>query len=197
VRALVEGLILGWSVAWPPGPINAEMMRRALERGFVAAWLVGLGAASGDFLWAALIGGGAGVLARSAAIERVLAIVGAVVLGTLAVFALRTAFRVRAAVSTPVPRNGYWFGLTLSLTSPWNFAFWVGVAGTVARDVGPLGVFLRAAAVIAGAISWSTIFSAISSLFARIATRTWTVVANVLTAIVLLVFAVRSLLHAF
>jgi hypothetical protein len=27
---LANGYILGWSVAWPPGPINAEMIRRGL-----------------------------------------------------------------------------------------------------------------------------------------------------------------------
>jgi hypothetical protein len=33
---LVNGYIIGWSVAWPPGPINAERIRRGLlpkERG--------------------------------------------------------------------------------------------------------------------------------------------------------------------
>jgi threonine/homoserine/homoserine lactone efflux protein len=30
---ILNGLILGWSVAWPPGPINAEMIRRALKPG--------------------------------------------------------------------------------------------------------------------------------------------------------------------
>jgi hypothetical protein len=46
---IANGLILGWSVAWPPGPINAEMIRRALlpgaqGGGFWAAWQLGLGA---------------------------------------------------------------------------------------------------------------------------------------------------------
>jgi hypothetical protein len=30
LSALANGYILGWSVAWPPGPINAEMIRRGL-----------------------------------------------------------------------------------------------------------------------------------------------------------------------
>ena len=54
------GLLLGWSVAWPPGPINAEMIRRGLAGRHGAALALGLGACSGDFLWAlarvALIG---------------------------------------------------------------------------------------------------------------------------------------------
>ena len=27
---LVNGFVLGWSVAWPPGPVNAEMLRRSV-----------------------------------------------------------------------------------------------------------------------------------------------------------------------
>jgi len=54
---LANGYILGWSVAWPPGPINAEMIRRGLlpkDRGggFWSAWPIGLGACTADFIWA-------------------------------------------------------------------------------------------------------------------------------------------------
>ena len=60
---IVAGLLLGWSVAWPPGPINAEMIRRGLTRGFWPAYSVGLGACTGDFLWALAVALGAGAIA--------------------------------------------------------------------------------------------------------------------------------------
>ena len=77
---LANGFILGWSVGWPPGPINAEMIRRGLlpkERGggFWGAWPIGLGACTGDFLWAFCVSLGAGALLGSIAIWRGLAIV--------------------------------------------------------------------------------------------------------------------------
>jgi hypothetical protein len=54
---LINGFVLGWSVVWPPGPVNAEMLRRTLlprsrGGGFWSAWQLGLGACTGDFLWA-------------------------------------------------------------------------------------------------------------------------------------------------
>ena len=64
LATLASGLLLGWSVAWPPGPINAEMIRRALARGFWPAYSVGLGACSGDFLWALGVALGAGARFR-------------------------------------------------------------------------------------------------------------------------------------
>ena len=60
---ITAGLLLGWSVAWPPGPVNAEMIRRGLTRGFRAAAAVGFGACSADFLWALAVTGGAAVVA--------------------------------------------------------------------------------------------------------------------------------------
>ena len=54
---LANGYILGCSVAWPPGPIHAEMIRRGLlpkDRGggFWSTWPIGFGACTGDFIWA-------------------------------------------------------------------------------------------------------------------------------------------------
>src|SRR2546427_6129222 len=64
---LFYGFVLGWSVAWPPGPVNAEMIRRGLlpreqGGGFWETWRVGLGACTGDFLWAFAVATGAGAL---------------------------------------------------------------------------------------------------------------------------------------
>src|SRR6266705_2116255 len=64
---LFNGFVLGWSVAWPPGPVNAEMIRRGLlpreqGGGFWETWRVGLGACTGDFIWALAVAAGAGAL---------------------------------------------------------------------------------------------------------------------------------------
>src|SRR5207248_10682989 len=80
LSALANGYILGWSVAWPPGPINAEMIRRGLlpkdrGSGFWSAWPIGLGACAGDFIWTFCISVGAGALLNSTAIRRPLAII--------------------------------------------------------------------------------------------------------------------------
>src|SRR5215472_4548202 len=77
---IVNGLILGWSVAWPPGPVNAEMIRRALipraqGGGFWTAWQLGLGACTGDFIWALGVAAGAGALLASPRLHLALGIV--------------------------------------------------------------------------------------------------------------------------
>src|SRR5207302_5120620 len=125
LSTLVNGFILGWSVAWPPGPINAEMIRRGLlpkERGggFWGAWPIGLGACTGDFLWAFCVSLGAGALLNSTGIRRGLAIVSLALLLFLAArFALGAwriyrAHRLIGFVSIPArpgERGGFFGGL--------------------------------------------------------------------------------------
>ena len=69
---LFKGFSLGVSVALPPGPISAEMVRPGLERGFLPAWALGLGACSGDFLWAVAVSLGAGALIKVPGVSPVL-----------------------------------------------------------------------------------------------------------------------------
>src|SRR5207244_5788531 len=91
LSTLVNGYILGWSVAWPPGPINAEMIRHSLlpkDRGggFRSAWPIDLGGCTGDFIWAFCVSVGAGALLNSVELPRVLAIVSLALLLVLAAY---------------------------------------------------------------------------------------------------------------
>src|SRR5258706_53724 len=54
---LVAGVLLAWSLAAPPGPINALMAHAAARRGFAAGWGYGLGAMTGDMTMLAHAGG--------------------------------------------------------------------------------------------------------------------------------------------
>src|SRR5438270_12808416 len=95
LSALANGFILGW----PPEPINGEMIRRGLlpkERGggFWGAWPIGLGACTGDFLWAFCVSLGAGALLGSIAIWRGLAILSRAFLCFLAAKFALSAWRI-------------------------------------------------------------------------------------------------------
>ena len=61
VALLATGFLLGWSVAWPPGPINAEIARRCGSGNFW--WIAApVGASSADALWAVAVALGVGLL---------------------------------------------------------------------------------------------------------------------------------------
>jgi threonine/homoserine/homoserine lactone efflux protein len=202
---LLQGFLFGWSVAWPPGPINAEIMRRGIERGFAPAYAVALGAASGDACWAVAAATGAGLVLTRPAAHLALGVISAALLLALGLLFLRGAWRAFAAPRDEPPptgrfestRAGYGLGLGMSLSSPWNVGFWLAVMGRpeVAQRGFPESLVV-AGAVMAGALSWCLIItSAVSLLRIRVPTRWWEVVAKAATGLLLLGFAARGVLR--
>jgi threonine/homoserine/homoserine lactone efflux protein len=200
---ILYGFALGWSVAWPPGPINAEMMRRGLANGFRAAVAVGLGACSGDALWAVAVTLGIG-LVMGPTVCFVLMLVSTallLVLAALFFFGAWQAWRQhRATLPAPTPRpatarGGYFLGLGMALTSPWNFAFWLAVMGRPqALASGVAGAVTIAGAVILGALTWCIIFcGVVTQARPRLAMPLWQIVAKGLTGLVMLGFAIQQL----
>ena len=209
---LINGLVLGWSVAWPPGPINAEMLRRSVlpvsrGGGFWSAWQLGLGACTGDFLWALAVMTGAGALLNTPRVRHILAAISFVLLlflaGTFALGAWRAARSSRQESDSSVDekqrrRTGYPLGLTLALTSPWNLGFWLAVIGaqqSVTRNPGFANSLAFALSVVTGAVVWTLVFSIALKQGGKIFARTsWQVATQAITSLLMLFFAARLLL---
>ena len=213
---LINGFALGWSVAWPPGPVNAEMLRRSVMPrseggGFWAAWRVGLGACTGDFLWALAVMTGAGAALNTPGIRQILAVISFVMLLFLAgMFAwgawgaahsLRNKAPQNIAVPTnasrPKGRGGFILGLTLAMTSPWNLGFWLAVIGgqqSVSRDPSFANSLTFAGAVVLGAVAWTLVFSVAVKQGGRIFARpAWQVATQAITSLLMLFFAGKLL----
>jgi threonine/homoserine/homoserine lactone efflux protein len=210
LSGVCNGLVLGWSVAWPPGPINAEMIRRGLlprERGggFTAAWPIGLGACTGDFLWALAVSVGAGAFLNAIMIRRALGVVSLLLLLFLATrfaFAAWKTYEKHRASEAHLPaederRGGFLLGFIIVLTSPWNVGFWLAVIGaqpTIATSV-PESLAL-AASVVLGAAAWGIVLCTAVKFGARIFARpAWQIATQALTAAVMISFAIRLALH--
>lgn len=210
---LINGFVLGWSVAWPPGPVNAEMLRRTLlprsqGGGFWGAWQIGLGACTGDFLWALAVMTGAGVLLNTPRVRLVLAIVSCVLLLFLAgMFALRAWRCARSpgqdasshSDAPPGKKYGaYLLGLIMALTSPWNLGFWLAVIGgqqSVTHDTSFGNSLAFAGAVVAGAVIWTLVFSVALKQGRRIFARpAWQAATQAITSLLMLFFAAKLLL---
>ena len=223
---MLNGLILGWSVAWPPGPVNAEMIRRgllspALGGGFWATWRIGLGACTGDFIWALAVTAGAGALLNKPGVHLALGLISFGLLLFLAFTFSRAAWHAArtqsvgqnstvhpprrepsntAPDSTPDPgprpgRRTYVLGLAFALSSPWNIGFWLAVVGsqqTMTTEHSFLHSLTLAGAVVLGAIAWTVVFSTAIRSGARIFARpSWQIWTQALTAVVMLYFAAK------
>jgi threonine/homoserine/homoserine lactone efflux protein len=215
---LLNGFVLGWSVAWPPGPVNSEMIRRGLlpkeqGGGFWAAWRVGLGACTGDFLWALTAAAGAGALLNRPTVRTVLGLISFVLLLVLAalfsISAWKTAQKQRRDEEKSLAEQinvtkrrgsrGYLLGFLFAVSSPWNIGFWMAVVGSqqsVARSPSFLSSLTLAGAVVLGAVTWTIVLCAAVRSGAKIfAAPVWQVWTQALTAVVMLYFAVKLALQ--
>jgi len=205
---LGTGFLLGWSVAWPPGPINAEVARRCLARGFWAGFVVLLGASSMDAVWAVVVSLGVGALFTAPAIREAMGIVSILLLVVLAGLFLRSARRAWSAgpaACAPDARGrfdgrraSFAIGAAMALTSPWNVAFWIAAIGRPEMNGLPTrSLLVMAAAVIAGALTWGVLWSGSVTLFrgrtkSEAAGRWWNVGVNLATGFLMAWFAVQS-----
>ena len=207
IQILLDGYLLGWLVAWPPGPINTEMLRRVVQRGFWAGWVVGAGACTGDFCWALVVGLGAGAVATPAVITALGWLSVALLLGLGATF-LRGGGRAwraqRAGVVAPVAtgaletrRGGFLLGWGMAMLSPWNIAFWLAVIGQQAtgKTFTPGTALALASAVIAGALTWSVVYCGALQRSARWITPTFQIWTQLITGLLLIAFAARTVLR--
>jgi threonine/homoserine/homoserine lactone efflux protein len=217
---LFNAFVLGWSVAWPPGPVNAEMIRRGLlphrhGGGFWSAWRVGLGACSGDFLWALAVTAGAGVLLNKPHVRIILGVVSLGLLVILAIFFSLAAWKMARPVRdrqeksaggsesavNAGSRGGYFLGFIFALSSPWNIGFWLAVVGSQQAMTAPRSFFdslTLACAVVLGAIVWTIVLCVAVRSGARVFARpSWQVWTQVLTAAVMIYFAVRLAFQLF
>lgn len=207
---LLNGFLLGWSVSWPPGPVNAEMIRRGLlpstrGGGFWPSWIVGIGACIGDFTWAFGVSFGAGAVLNIPTIRRLLAFVSLALLLFLAVMFARSAWRIfRTHRSNPdvispelARRGGLLLGFVMAITSPWNLGFWLAVVGSQSLGAGSLRrSLIIAAAVVSGALAWTLVLCIAVKLGARVFSRPeWQILTQALTCGVMIWFAGRLLLH--
>ena len=212
---VLNGLLLGWSVAWPPGPVNAEIIRRGIRPaaeggGFWSAYKVALGACLGDFCWALGVAMGAGAIINTPAVRVTLSFVSLVLLLFLAALFARNAWRIardhRADQSRGLTNGdgktnrdrGFLLGFLFVLTSPWGIGFWLAVIGSQSATIS--GTFLNslvlAASVVIGALFFATVLCVNVKLGARIFSRPgWQIGTQVLTALLMLYFAAKLALQ--
>lgn len=202
------GFLLGWSVAWPPGPINAEVARRCAARGFWAGFSVLLGACAGDAVWAVAVSLGVGVLFAAPTMRALMGALSIILLLALAFLFLRGAWAAwrdgpapAAAPQAPPRLDGlpasFALGATMALTSPWNVAFWLAAMGRpelAGADAAHL--LTLAAGVLAGAATWGLLWASATTLMHKglegAAQRWWTILVDAVTALLMLYFASQS-----
>jgi len=177
--AFLQGLALGLSLAGPPGPVNALIARESARHGPLAGLRAGLPAPIVDTAYLVLVLAGLAAFSNLEAFLPWLAGIGAVLLAFLAWSTVQLRGQARELA-------GPWSVWAVTLTNPFQYAWWISAGTSFIATQGPWGV----AGFLCAIFGWVGIFS---FLVHQGATRwTWfSPLLEIASADLLLLFALR------
>jgi threonine/homoserine/homoserine lactone efflux protein len=197
----LRGLIIGFSIAAPVGPIGILCIRRTLAEGRASGLLSGLGAATADALYGCVAGFGLTVVSGFLVGQRFyIQLIGGIFLLALGIKTLRSVPAERAASTSGTGlAASYASTLLLTLTNPMTILSFAGIFA--ALGVADTGGDLSAAALLVlgvfiGSAAWWLLLSGGVGLMREKLTSgvlAWT---NRLSGIILVIFGVIAVYQA-
>ncbi|MDA4121587.1 MAG: LysE family transporter [Thaumarchaeota archaeon] len=148
-----SGVLLGLTIAAPPGPVNATSASEA-RRSWFSGWLVLLGAATADGLFFLLTYYGITAFVASQQIHELLLLMGSALLIYLAFITLRSTGGPGKSPNR-TGRYPYLLGLVIGLTNPIQLAWWLTVGVGMVSAFG-LGIVFG---FFSGIIAWTIAFT--------------------------------------
>ena len=201
VSLFFQGLIIGFSIAAPVGPIGILCIRRTLAEGRASGFISGMGAATADALYGCVAGFGLTVISAFLLEQRFwLQVIGGIFLCFLGVRTLRSQ---PATAEAPAGGNGllssYVSTFFLTITNPMtilSFAAIFAGLGVVAAGGDIAAAFRLVLGVFLGSAAWWLFLSmGVSLLREKVgsATLCWV---NRLAGVILLSFGTLALWQA-
>jgi threonine/homoserine/homoserine lactone efflux protein len=193
-----QGLLLGFSIAAPVGPIGVLCIRRTLAEGRLVGFLSGLGAATADMFFGAIAAFGLTALTDVLVGQKLwLGLIGGLFLVTLGIKTFLTKPAEQAATVKGTGLLGaYLSTLALTLTNPMTILAFTGMfvgmqfnlngRGNVFATTLVLGVFL-------GSAAWWLTLSWLVGILRERFTAAWMQWVNRLSGMVILGFGVAAL----
>lgn len=192
----LKGLVIGFSIAAPVGPIGLLCIRRTLAQGKIYGLVSGLGAASADALYGIIAGFGLNFIITFLTGQQFwLQLVG----GTFLCY-LGMKISTSKASETPAKTNGkhllgaYTSVFFLTLTNPITILSFMGIfAGLGLSQNNPISALTLVLGVFVGSVLWWILLCSCTGLLMnRINTKTLTII-NRLSGGIILVFGVLTL----
>ena len=194
---LLKGLVIGFCVAAPVGPIGVLCIRRSLAEGIAIGFATGLGAATADAAYGAVAAFGLTAISNFLVGQKLwLGLIGGVFLCYLGV---------RTFISKPPERpadlkgrgraGAYLSTLFLTLTNPMTIlsfvAVFAGFGFGAATNYGNAAVLVLG--VFAGSAAWWLILSSGVGLFRSRITANWMQAVNRLSGTIICAFGIYAL----
>lgn len=192
---------LGIAFCASPGAVTTEVIRRGLERGFLPALSLQLGALVGMVLWAFIALAGNALFVHNTLARVILGVVGTLLLLWLMWQALGDAYRggknAGEKVKIGKAQKDLTLGITLSLANPLPVAFWLGIGSTMmatgAATFEPLDLLVFFAGFLSSALLWSVFLAGLLAWGQRFISPLFFRIVNLICGLALGIFTVKLL----
>lgn len=195
-----KGLIIGFSIAAPVGPIGVMCIRRTLADGMISGFLSGLGAATADAAYGMIAGFGLTIISNFLIGQQAwLRLFGGMFLCYLGI---RT-FLMRPAQKPALPNHhqglfgNYFSTFILTLTNPMTILSFAAVfagLGLGMDNASNMSSLILVSGVFLGSASWWLFLSLIVSLFRKRFNTTGLLWVNRVSGLVIIVFGLIALI---
>mgnify|MGYP001199924064 CR=1 FL=1 len=198
-----RGLILGFAIAAPVGPIGLLCIQRTLNQGRLVGLLSGLGAATADAIYGAIAAFGLSLLTGFLVEQQMwLGLAGGLFLCYLGVRTVTAAPAAQAAatVESRSLLGAYGTTLALTLTNPMTILAFVAIfagAGLATTGGGSIAALLLVAGVFCGSAAWWLLLSFGVSLLRGFVTAPVLRWINRIAGGVIVAFGVIAILRGF
>ncbi|MET3292293.1 UNVERIFIED_CONTAM: threonine/homoserine/homoserine lactone efflux protein [Brevibacillus sp. OAP136] len=130
---LLQYLIFGVTLAISIGPVNIELIKRGVTKGFLSSWLVGIGGMTADFLILSIVYVGVGTYLAADLAQLVFGVIGALMLIMIGIQNARTkppridTVSAVSGASQRKEKRSFVAGFLLAIANPLNLVFWAGI----------------------------------------------------------------------
>lgn len=163
--AISAGILLGLSIAAPPGPVNALIAVQAISYTKLNGFLVGLGALTADaiFLIASYYLGS--LLFLGGQLKGLFFVISACLMAFLSYLTLKSAWKgdLLKSSSRKKIRIPYISGLAIGITNPFQISWWMSAGISLISSIGIMIIV----GFFAGILIWITSFPLVMNLAGR------------------------------
>lgn len=171
---LIRNVLLGISLAAPIGPSGVAVIQNGLQRGFLRAFITGIGVTMADATYLLLVYFGLSSFISIPLIKILIWALGALVLLTLGIQSLREAVKSVNLDRGMIPsnRNPLLVGYLVNISNPIAVVWWLGVfgslLGTTADGVTKTSALLSSSTILIGILLWHLTMSLVTHWGKRI-----------------------------
>ena len=157
--AFIRGLVAGFALAAPMGPVAMLCVRRTLTKGRLQALVAGAGAAAADMIFGAAAGLGITVIDTFVTrYQLIIGAIGGVIVLAMGIFTYRSPIVFAdGEVRVQSLRRDVAAAFTMAITNPATMGAAAGLFaafGVIDVDIDPSGAFWLVAGVFAGSMLW-------------------------------------------